>query len=393
MRTGEHVTFGSIRCFSPRPLPPDPPMRLEGKLALALSEADRALARLDGATLTLPDPDLFVYAFMRQEAVLSSQIEGTQASLDDLLEYESGASLAMSSTDVVDIVNYLDAMRWGLAEVERLPVSLRLIREMHRRLLAEGRGAERAPGEFRRNQNWIGPPGCSLDDSTFVPPSVPLMEEALSSLERFSHAESQLPPLIRFGLIHAQFETIHPFWDGNGRLGRMLVTLLLCEAGVLQKPVLYPSLFFRKRRQQYYEALQSTRDQGDVEGWLSFFLEAITATSRSALQTARSIQALRSQLLSQAAEFSRSSRTYSLLEALFTRPYITVNQVAETIGSTFSTANHLIADLLSHRVVVEVTGGRRDRVFAFKPYLDILHSAVDDLGGVLGQPDHLATRN
>jgi Fic family protein len=223
MRTGSYVSFGSLRCFDPRPLPPDPPIRIDGELAVALSEADRALARLDGATLTLPDPDLFVYAFMRQEAVLSSQIEGTQASLDDLLEFESGAERGAVTADVIEVVRYLDATRWALAELPRTPVSLRLIKEMHRRLLSEGRGAERAPGEFRRNQNWIGPPGCSIEEASFVPPAVPLMDRALNELEAFIHSsEAVLPPLIRFGLVHSQFETIHPFWDGNGRLGRML---------------------------------------------------------------------------------------------------------------------------------------------------------------------------
>lgn len=389
MRTGSYVRVGSIRCFDPRPLPPDPAIRLEGKLAIALSEADRALARLDGATLTLPDPDLFVYAFMRQEAVLSSQIEGTQASLDDLLEFESGAALAAAESDVVEVVNYLEAMRWGLNEVTRIPVSLRLIRDMHRRLLADGRGAERAPGEFRRNQNWIGHPGCSLAEASFVPPAVPIMERALNELERFIHEDDDLPPLVRFGLVHSQFETIHPFWDGNGRLGRMLVTLLLCEKGILQRPVIYLSLYFKQRRQEYYDRLQATRDEGDIEGWLIFFLRGITSTSRSALETARSINALRSRLLSRAPDISRSNRMHGLLDSLFTRPYVTVTQLAERIGSTFPTANSLVSDLIEHGILIEVTGGRRDRIFAFKPYLDILHTAVDDLTSVVGEPDHL----
>lgn len=388
MRSGTYVTFGAIRCFDPGRLPPYPPIQLDGALATALSRADRALARLDGATLTLPDPDLFVYAFMRQEAVLSSQIEGTQASLDDLLEFESGSSLA--GRDVGEIVNYLDAMRWGLEEIARRPVSLGLVRDMHARLLKDGRGSERAPGDLRRNQNWIGPPGCTIAEASFVPPAVPLMERALGELESFIHAEAPLPPLIRFGLVHAQFETIHPFWDGNGRIGRMLIPLLLCSEAILARPVIYPSLYFKQHRQAYYARLQATRDQADWEGWLQFFLQAIEATSTSALHTAIQINALRSDLSARAPSLSRSNRAHLLLETLFRHPYATVNQLAQRLGVTFPTANALAADLLRHDVLVEVTGGRRDRIFAFKPYLEILHDAVDDLTDVVGGRDQLA---
>ncbi len=391
MRTGRYVTYGAIRCFDPRPLPPDPPIVLDGELANLLSEADRALARLDGATLTLPDPDLFVYAFMRQEAVLSSQIEGTQASLEDLLEFESGVEPDLAANDVADVVDYLDAMRWALKEIETAPVTLNLIRETHRRLLQHGRGAERAPGEFRRNQNWIGPPGCTLAEATFVPPAAPLMDRALGELERFIHSEAPLPPLLRFGLVHAQFETIHPFWDGNGRLGRMLVTLLLCADGVLHRPVLYLSLYFKAHRAEYYRRLQATRDDGDLEGWLKFFLRGVRAISRSALETARRINALRDDLARRAPQISRSKKAHLAIATMYTRPYVTIASLGRAIDATFPTTSKLIGDLERAGIVAEITGGRRDRIFAFRPYLDTLHDAIDDLGGVIGRSDHPVT--
>lgn len=237
-----------------------------------MSAADRALARLDGATVNLPNPDLFVYAFMRQEAVLSSQIEGTQASLEDVLQYEAGT--AGANDDLTEVINYLNAIKWGLDELKALPVCLRLVKGLHARLLAEGRGSDKSPGEFRQNQNWIGPPGTPIEKATFVPPAVPLMERALADWEKFVAEERGMPPLIKCAVAHAQFETIHPFWDGNGRLGRMIITLLLCSEKVLARPILYLSLFFKKNREEYYRRLQSIRDAGDWEGWVLFFYTA-----------------------------------------------------------------------------------------------------------------------
>jgi Fic family protein len=240
----------------------------------ALSRADRALGRLDGATETLPNPDLFVFMYVRKEAVLSSQIEGTQASLLDVLEVEAQLT-TYNPFDVEEVINYVGAMNHGLTRLATLPVSLRLIREVHARLLAGVRGSQSNPGEFRRVQNHIGPPGCSLEQARFVPPPPNQLHECLADLERFIHAEDEIPVLIRVGLIHAQFETIHPFLDGNGRVGRLLITLLLCDREILRRPLLYISYYFKRNRTEYYDRLQRVRDYRDWEGWITFFLRGV----------------------------------------------------------------------------------------------------------------------
>jgi Fic family protein len=242
-----------------------------------LSQADLALGRLDGSIQILPNPDLFVFMYVRKEAVLSSQIEGTQSSLQDLLAAEASILAPEQPPDVDEVINYVAAMNYGIARLRDLPVSVRLIREIHERLLHGVRGANLTPGELRRSQNWIGPGGCMLSEASFVPPPPHELPEALGSLERFLHTDDTLPLLVKIGLAHAQFETIHPFLDGNGRVGRLLVTFLLCEKGVLQKPVLYLSHYFKKHRQRYYELLQATRDDGDWEGWLNFFLRGVVS--------------------------------------------------------------------------------------------------------------------
>ncbi len=393
-RTGSYTTFGSVRCFDPKPLPPEPPIELSGRLSVILSAADRALARLDGAALTLPDPDLFVYAFMRQEAVLSSQIEGTQASLEDLFEYEAAAAeMPQAESDIVEVINYLNAMSWALEEISKRPISLNLIKGAHKKLLHQGRGAARGPGEFRKNQNWIGPTGCAIEDASFVPPAAPLMDAALSDLERFIHEPAELPPLIRCGLIHAQFETIHPFWDGNGRLGRMLVTLLLCSEEILSKPILYLSLFFKAHKQEYYERLQATRDHGDLEQWLIFFLRGITVTSKSALQAAQRINLLREECLRLVPELSKSNKAMMLLDILFRHPYITVPQVTKRLATSYPTSNKMVSDFVRGNILEEITSAKRGRIFAFRPYLDVLHDSIDDLTGVLESEDYLVTQS
>ena len=258
-----------------------------------LSQADRALGRLDGSVQTLPNPDLFVMMYVRKEAVLSSQIEGTQSSLQDLLAAEASISTPLQPRDVDEVINYVAAMNLGLSRLTDLPVSVRLIREIHKRLMQGVRGSRLTPGELRQSQNWIGPPGSMLQDATFVPPPPSIVPQALSDLEAFLHAEDDIPLLIKIGLAHAQFETIHPFLDGNGRVGRLLITFLLCERQVLHKPVLYLSHYFKRFRQDYYDHLQAIRDDGDWEGWLNFFLKGITDVSSQATDTARRILSLR----------------------------------------------------------------------------------------------------
>ncbi len=248
-RAGRFISQASgYKAFIPAPLPPDPPLQLDSEMARLMSEADRALGRLDGVTSILPNPDLFVAMYVRHEAVLSSQIEGTQCTLEDVLEMEIDPSGADQPKDIEEVVNYVGAMNYGLERLTTFPLSLRLIREIHRKLLENVRGAQRDPGEFRRTQNWIGPGGCTLATATFVPPPVPEMNEALGALERFMHEDASLPALAQIGLVHAQFETIHPFLDGNGRVGRLLITFLLCQRGILSQPLLYLSHYFKLHR-------------------------------------------------------------------------------------------------------------------------------------------------
>lgn len=389
-RSGKYVTFGSYRCFAPAPLPPNPPIAFDNEMTLALSAADRALARLDGAALTLPNPELFVYAFMRQEAALSSQIEGTQASLEDLFEYEAVPESAAPTSDVTEIINYIQAMNWGLAEIKKFPLSKRLVQGLHERLLAKGRGAARDPGSFRRGQNHIGPRGCAIEDAIFVPPAAPLMEPALDAWEHYLH-ERDLPVLIRCAILHAQFETIHPFWDGNGRVGRMLITLKLCEEEILERPLLYLSLYFKKYRQQYYDALQRVRDHGDWEGWIKFFLTGVRLTCKAALHAARQITLMRETLILRAQSASRSSNPARLTEELFRHPYITIPQAAKILDTTAQGGANVVSVLVENSILKEGPRAGRTRVFAFRPYLDLLHETSDDLSTAIGQNDLLKT--
>jgi Fic family protein len=289
-RAGRYVQQpAGYRAFIPAPLPPDPPLDLGGPLQSLLSDADYALGRLDGAVLTLPNPDLFVFMYVRKEAVLSSQIEGTQSSLQDLLAAEAKLLDPAIPRDVSEVANYVQAMHQGLARLAKLPVSTRLIREIHEALMQGVRGGKLTPGELRTSQNWIGPPGCTLREATFVPPPPNEVSQALADLERFLHAKDPPPSLVQVGLAHAQFETIHPFLDGNGRVGRLLVTFLLTERKLLTRPVLYLSHYFKSHRAEYYESLQAVRDSGEWEQWLAFFLRGVTEVSREATETAAAI--------------------------------------------------------------------------------------------------------
>lgn len=376
-RAGEYTKLGSVSSFSPSPLPPSPPMELTPSLAILLSNADRALARLDGATLTLPNPELFVYSFMRQEAVLSSQIEGTQASLEDVFEYEAKEEEEAETDDITEVINYIRAMTTGIKELPNLPISKRLIKQLHSILLQEGRGAGRTPGEFRDNQNWIGPEGCSIERATFVPPAVPMMQEALSDWEAFINSTDEtIPPLIKCALIHAQFETIHPFWDGNGRLGRMLVTLFLCEQKILSNPVLYLSLFFKSKRQQYYDHLQAVRDDGNWEAWVEFFLRGVEVTSTSALRAARNILELRERVLRITQEDMNSSKATQLGELLFNNMYVSINRVKKLLSVSYPTASRLVAEFEEADLLKKTKGDMRGRVYGFHPYIKILQQEI-----------------
>ena len=373
-RSGHYVRQPTgYRAFVPEPLPPTPPLRLEDELLVLLSSADRALGRLDGASELLPNPDLFVYMYVRREAVLSSQIEGTQASLVDLLQFESERARVQIPEDSAEVANYVRAMNFGLQRLEQLPISLRLIREIHGLLLEDVRGAERTPGEFRTSQNWTGPAGSSLAQATYVPPPPSEMQRALGELESFLHGHDALPTLVKVALVHAQFESIHPFLDGNGRVGRLLVTFLLCEAGILKRPLLYLSYYLRSHRSEYYERLQGVRDHGDWEGWLRFFLEGVRLVSAEATDTARQLIALRERhrdLLTQAVG-RRAGNALKLLESMYVGPVLGVRDAEERTGLSYQKANSLVAAFEELGLLTEITGRKRDRLFIYEPYLDL----------------------
>ncbi len=377
-RSGRYVQQpAGYRAFIPAPLPPVPPVAMDASLQQLLSAADRALGRLDGSIHTLPDPDLFVLMYVRKEAVLSSQIEGTRSSLTDVLKAEAQILDADAPRDVGEVINYIAAMNHGLARLKELPVSVRLIREIHERLMQGVRGGDRAPGELRRSQNWIGPAGATLREASFVPPPHDASEAALGDLEKFLHATDLMPPLVRIGLAHAQFETIHPFLDGNGRVGRLLITLLLCERGLLQKPVLYLSWYLKAHRQEYYDRLQRTRDAGDWESWLAFFLRGVAEVADQAVETARRILALREEHRRLISEVfgATAGRGARLLEHLCRHPTVGVNEVRALLGLSYPNANKLVDRFVRYGILAEITGRARNRRFLYKPYIDLFTEA------------------
>ncbi len=355
----------AYEAFVPPPLPPDPPLDLSG-VWRALSTADRALARLDGVATTLPHPDLFVWMYVRHEATYSSQIEGTQSTLEDVLDAESRREMPSQASDVDEIFNYVSALNHGLDRLAELPLSLRLIREIHEKLMAGVRGKNKSPGEFRTTQNWIG--GDSIQNATFVPPPPDEMNHALGRLEQFLHRPEDIPVLVHCALVHAQFETIHPFCDGNGRVGRLLITLQLCHEKVLRHSLLYLSYFFKVYRAEYYDRLQAVRISGDWVGWIRFFLRGVAAVSEAATTTAREIHKLREALLADQ-QLSRKGR--DLVHLLFTEPYISPSRAAELLGCTYATANSITNQLEGMGVLQEMTGHKRNRRYRFQPYLKL----------------------
>lgn len=365
-RAGRTIEHGGYRTFVPAPLPPDPPLDL-GSLQSALSRANLALGRLDGIVDVVPDPAFFVAMYVRREAVLSSQIEGTQSTLEDLLEVELADGRPRGPSDVGEIVNYVAAMNHGLDRLWELPLSLRLIREIHAELLRDGRGSRATPGEFRTTQNWIGPAGAPLSQATFVPPAPDELTAALSDLERFLHDDAD-DRLVQAGLAHAQFETIHPFLDGNGRVGRLLITLLLVHHGVLRQPLLYLSHHFKRHRAEYYDRLMAIRLRGDWEGWMRFFLEGVATTAEEAKRTAEQIFALREENRALVIE-NTGPNGLKLLSELFRQPLINVRTAAGALDVTFATANKLVGRFEELGLLREMTGRRRSRLFRYEPYL------------------------
>ncbi len=378
-RAGRYVTqLAGYRAFVPKPLPPDPPLAWDADLMRLLSEADLALGRLDGLARNLPNPDLFVAMYVRREAVLSSQIEGAQSSLDDLLAFEIEAPGVVTPVDVAETVNYVKAMNLGLRLLSELPLPGRLIRAIHEELLTGVRGQERKPGEFRTTQNWIGPAGCTIETATFVPPSPDDLPEAFSDLEKFLH-DRTLPPLVHAGLSHAQFETIHPFLDGNGRVGRLLITLLLVERGVLTRPLLYLSWFLKQNRAEYYDRLGLIRTRGDWEGWLRFFLTGVVVTAEDAARVATAVADLRDRHLRQAAAENFGRYGVPLLDLLAEQPLMTVRFAVERLGASPTTIGGLLDKATKLGIVEEITGQKRNRVYRYSPFLDLFTADEPDV--------------
>jgi len=360
-----------VRAFVPPPLPPNPPIDMT-KLVSHLSAADRALGRLDGISQLLPNKELFLYMYVRKEAVLSSQIEGTQSTLSDLLRAEADQLEAQSFDDVTEVSNYVEAMTYGVQRMKTFPLSLRLIREMHEILLKKSRGAGKDPGQFRRSQNWIG--GTRPGNAVYVPPPKIEMDACLDALEKFIHNETRdLPPLIKAGLIHLQFESIHPFLDGNGRIGRLLITLMLCAEGILKEPLLYLSLYFKTKRADYYRLLQEVRERGSWETWLEFFLDGVSGTAEEAVTTARNISEL---LETDLQKIRTSGKPVGSLQQIFDllkkAPYLTAAVTVKKTKLTLPTVNTAISGLEELGILHEITGRKRDRVYEYEAYVSIL---------------------
>ncbi|MDE2507170.1 MAG: Fic family protein [Planctomycetota bacterium] len=367
MRAGKFVKQLEGYCaFIPEPLPPNPPLTWDEEMHVLLSRANLALGRLDGVTSTLLNPDLFLGMFVKHEAVLSSQIEGTQSTLDDVLQFEAGDQGQKSHlpADIGEVVNYVGALKYGLRRLKELPLGKRLIREIHEKLLHGVRGGHQTPGEFRRTQNWIGPSGCTLVEATFVPPPVHEMEPALDKLESFLHDRNSTPVLIHCALAHAQFETIHPFLDGNGRIGRLLVTFLLCEREILQQPLLYLSYYLKARRTEYYDRLNAIRTDGDWEGWVKFFLRGVFEVSQSATETARVILRMRD-------EHRQIVQSQKMLDYLFERPIVSINMIKVCLNCSYPTASKLVESCVEQGLLRETTGLQRNRMFRYDPYLAV----------------------
>jgi len=363
----------SVRAFVPDPLPPRPPIQPDEELTHQLERANVSLGRLDGVSAALPDTRLFLYSYVRKEAVLSSQIEGTQSSLSDLMLFELDAAPGVPFDDVVEVSNYVAALEHGLARIRAgMPLSNRLIREMHERLMARGRGATKSPGEFRRSQNWIG--GSRPGDASFVPPPHTQVAECMGALEKFLHDDPiRTPPLLKSALAHVQFETIHPFLDGNGRLGRLLITMLLCVEGVLAEPLLYLSLYFKRNRAEYYERLGRVRQDGDWEEWVRFFARGVEETANDAFAVAQRLRALAAADRGRAQGLGRGAGSaLRVHEALQARPLVTVASVAKATGLSVPAVTAALAALGQLGIVREVTGKKRGRVFAYSAYLEAL---------------------
>ena len=373
-------TLTGYTTFIPNPLPPEPPVKIDNDMQALLSIADRKLGRLDGIVQVLPNPNLFLSMYVKKEAVLSSQIEGTQASLIDVLDVSRNVHGKNNTNEIGTVVNYVDAMDWGLKHLQELPLSLRLIREIHKRLLQGTRGSDKNPGEFRRSQNWIGIQGCTLTDATFVPPPVEQMLLCMNNLETFFYdKKSSMPALIQIAIIHAQFETIHPFLDGNGRMGRLLITFWLCQQDILSKPLLYLSYYFKQHRTEYYDLLMHVRLDGDWESWIKFFLRGVAFVSDEAIISAKEIIQIKEKHAKSLFERKGNMGNHQkLLEILFDSPIIDRKKVMEKLKVSSPTAGDLLLDFCKKGVLIDAQPSKtRGKKYYFKEYLDILQKGTE----------------
>ncbi|CAK8725585.1 Protein adenylyltransferase [Candidatus Electrothrix laxa] len=382
---GSYITVStageSVQAFVPAPLPPTPPLDWNADLRDKFDRALVALGRLDAVSVLLPDTGLFLYMYVRKEAVLSSQIEGTQSSLSDLLLYEVNHQPGVPLDDVQEVSNYVAALQHGLARIaEGFPFSLRLLKEMHAVLLTKGRGSQQTPGEFRRSQNWIG--GTRPGNAHFVPPPANRLMKCMGALEHFLHDQPEkTSALVKAALCHVQFETIHPFLDGNGRLGRLLITLLLCSEGVLREPLLYLSLYFKTHRQQYYTLLNHVRLTGDWESWLDFFADAIIATAGLAVETARNLARLAETDRQKINTLGRSAGSVlRVQQVMLEQPVISSGQLAEKTGLSPATINSVLLRLEQLGIMTEITGQQRNRLYSYTAYINLMNQGTETVG-------------
>ena len=366
--------------FIPNDLPPDPPIEYDDELHSLLSKADRNLARLDGIISVLPNPDIFIAMYVKKEALLSSQIEGTQASLEGVLEFEADLTPKDDINEIKEVVNYIKALNYGIDNLKENPISLVLIKEIHKVLLEGTRGDEKIPGEFKICQNYIGMPGASINDDIFVPPTPEQTIISMNELEQFMNTPDRIPPLIKIALIHAQFETIHPFLDGNGRIGRLLITFYLVWTGILAKPLLYLSIYLKNNRTEYYDILMKVRKDGAWEDWIKFFLNGISETSQEAVNTARDIIKLKDDTISKLYENSISSiHAVKLVDLLFDRPLISNTYIAHKLNISSVTANSLVNRFEKLGILDEVTGKKRYKVYFFTTYVEIINRGTANI--------------
>lgn len=382
-RIGRYVRSSAVageryEAYLPTPLPPKPPIDVQS-FFLTLDQAYTALGRLDGVSMFLPDPHLFLYMYVRKEAVLSSQIEGTQSSLSDLLLFESEEAPGAPVDDVAEVSCYVAAMNYGLERLKEFPLSLRLIREIHEKLMNNARGGHKQPGEFRTSQNWIG--GSRPGNARFVPPPPEHLMECLDNFEKFLHDDAvKLPTLIKAAVAHVQFETIHPFLDGNGRLGRLLITFILCNEGILREPLLYLSLYLKTNRQAYYDHLQSVRETGDWEAWIKFFLTGVIETANQAMEAAQAIVQLFARDRQRVEQSGKATAALLTIQGYLQRnPIATTTKIKEACEVSLPTVLRSLASLEALGVVKEITGKERHKVFVYSEYLDLLSKGTEPI--------------